>query len=219
MRVYIGCERSGQLRRAFQQAGHYAVSIDTEPADDGVRGLGESGGHLQGDLFDMLLRMVYVPDLFIVHPPCTYLCSSGLHWNQRVPGRATHTTAALAFVSRCWELPFERVVLENPQGCINTRLPFMPRPQYVQPYMFGDDASKKTGLWLRGVPPLQLPRPDQWVMPRYVRSASGTMLPRWSNQTDSGQNKLPPSPDRAKQRSETYPGIARAFVTQWGNLT
>lgn len=104
--------------------------------------------------------------------------------------------------------------LENPQGRINTRLSFMPRPQYVQPYQFGADASKKTGLWLRGLPFLPIDPlkrfPGRWVLYK------GKWVERWSNQTDSGQNREPPADDRWKIRSETYPQIAEAFAQAWG---
>lgn len=218
-RVVIGCERSGVIRRAFQAAGFWALSIDLEPADDGA-GLGPNGGHWRGDLFDVLAMLAEEsgrePDLFIVHPECTYLTSSGLHWNGRIPGRAAKTEAALDFVTRCWRVPARRRCLENPQGCINTRLPFMPRPQYVQPYEFGDDASKRTGLWLENLPPL-VADPATRFPGRWVAGPHGP-VERWANQTDSGQNRLGPSPERAALRSETYPGIAGAMVAQWGPL-
>lgn len=215
-RVVIGGERSGIIRRAFQARGIWAMSIDLAPADDGA-GIADGrylGGHWQGDLFDVLSMLEdesgRMPDLFIVHPPCTYLSSSGLHWNVRRPERAALTDAALRFVEQCWQVPAARTCLENPQGCINTRLPFMPRPQYVQPYEFGDDASKKTGLWLRNLPPLV---PTMRIPGRLVNGRE-----RWSNQTDSGQNRLAPSATRSAERAQTYPGIAAAMADQWGSL-
>jgi hypothetical protein len=102
--------------------------------------------------------------------------------------------------------------LENPVGCINTRLDFMPKPQYIQPYHFGEDASKKTGLWLRGLKPL---KPTELIEGRKVVK-NGKIYRRWSNQTDSGQNKLGPSKTRGKDRSLTYEGIAHAMANQWG---
>jgi hypothetical protein len=111
-------------------------------------------------------------------------------------------------------------VIENPVGVVSTawRIP----DQIIQPYMFGDDASKKTCLWMigEGKTPapklLDIPPKSQWFPPRMVEQPNGKDLPRWSNQTDSGQNRLPPSARRAEIRSETYPGIARAFVQAWG---
>lgn len=144
-------------------------------------------------------------DLMVAHPPCTYLCSSGLHWNKRRLGRAEQTEEALRFVRLLLEAPIDRIALENPIGCISTRI--RKPDQTIQPWQFGDDASKATCLWLKGLPPLVptnvLPLP-----------ASG----RWANQTASGQNKLAPSADRWKERSKTYPGIAQAMAEQWGKL-
>lgn len=143
----------------------------------------------------------------IAHPPCTYLCSSGLHWNKRVPGRAAKTEEALSFVRRLLDAPIPRIALENPQGCISTRI--RPADQYIQPYDFGEDASKKTGLWLKNLPRLV---PTKRVPGRVVNG-----IERWSNQTDSGQNRLGPSDDRWAERSKTYPGIAAAMASQWSD--
>lgn len=207
MRVLIACEHSGTVREAFRAIGHDAWSCDLLPASDA------SPFHLVGDAREMLARGW---DLVIAHPPCTYINSAGLHWIPRgrieADGRprSIHRDEALAFVESLWRAPVARLCIENPQGCINTRLPFMPAPQYVQPYQFGDDASKKTGLWCRGLAPLVID-PANYFPPRMVDGK-----PRWSNQTDGGQNKLPPSADRGHLRAITYPGIARAMATQWG---
>ena len=201
MRVLIGCETSGRLRRAFAAQGHEAWSCDYLPADDG-----EIAMHFQMDVCQVLQSMRGYWDMFIVHPTCTYLCSSGLHWNKRRPERAALTDEAVTFAVKMAEADVPRVVMENPIGCLSTR--YRKPDQIIQPYQFGDDASKATCLWLRGVEPLQ---PTKYVFPRMV---NGKM--RWANQTDSGQNRLPPSADRWKLRSETYPGIANAMAMQWG---
>ncbi|GFE77718.1 hypothetical protein [Novosphingobium sp. TCA1] len=145
--------------------------------------------------------------MMIAHPPCTYLCSSGLHWNGRVEGRAALTEEALDFVRALMDAPIPRIAIENPVGCISTRI--RKADQYVQPYDFGDDASKRTGLWLKGLPKLTPPQGAR-VSGRIVNGKE-----RWSNQTDSGQNRLPPSADRWAARSVTYPEIARAMADQW----
>jgi hypothetical protein len=142
----------------------------------------------------------------IAHPPCTYLCSSGLHWNKRTPGRAAKTEEALEFVQLLMDAPIPKIAIENPIGCISTRI--RKPSQIIQPYHFGDDASKFTCLWLKGLPHLL---PTDFVEPRIVNGKR-----RWANQTDSGQNRLPPSADRWKIRSETYVGIANAMAKQWG---
>ena len=197
MRVLVACEYSGKVREAFRSMGHDAWSCDLLPADDG------SEFHIQGDVTELLDDGW---DLMVAFPPCTYLCSSGLHWNKRRPERAAKTEEALRFVQALMDAPIPRIAIENPVGCISTRI--RKASQYIQPYQFGDDASKKTGLWLKGLPLLV---PTRNVEPRIVNGKK-----RWGNQTDSGQNRLGPSEDRWKIRSETYSGIADAMATQWG---
>ena len=139
-------------------------------------------------------------DMMIAHPPCTYLAGSGLHWNTRVPGRAALTEEALEFVRLLLTAPIPRIALENPIGCISSRI--RKPDQIIQPWWFGEDASKATCLWLKGLPLL---KPTD-----IIRKA------RYANQTPSGQNKLGPSADRAKLRSLTYMGVAEAMASQWG---
>ena len=197
MKILVACEYSGKVREAFRSMGHDAWSCDLLPADDG------SEFHIQGDVTGLLDGGW---DLMVAFPPCTYLCSSGLHWNKRRPERAAKTEEALRFVQTLMDAPIPRIAIENPVGCISTRI--RKASQYIQPYQFGDDASKKTGLWLKGLPLLV---PTRNVEPRIVNGKK-----RWGNQTDSGQNRLGPSEDRWKIRSETYAGIASAMATQWG---
>ena len=198
MRVLVACEYSGRVRDAFIAQGHDALSCDLLPTE-------VPGPHYEGDVRDVIGNGW---DLMIAHPPCTYLCSSGLHWNKRRPERAAQTEAALEFVKLLMNAPIGRIALENPVGCISTRI--RKPEQTIQPYWFGDDASKATCLWLKNLPLL---RPTQMVEGRFVNGKR-----RWANQTDSGQNRLPPSSDRWKQRSETYLGIAAAMAAQWGEL-
>jgi len=195
MKILVACEYSGTVRDAFIRAGHEAMSCDLLPTD-------APGPHYQGSVLDILSSGW---DLMIAHPPCTYLCSSGLHWNKRRPERAQQTEDALLFVRQLLDAPIPMIALENPIGCISTRI--RQPDQTIQPWQYGHDASKATCLWLKGLPLL---RPTDFVAPRVVNGKS-----RWGNQTDSGQNKLPPSADRWKVRSETYPGIADAMARQW----
>lgn len=197
MRVLVACEYSGAVRDAFIRAGHYAASCDLLPSESNI------GDHYQCNVLDII---DHGWDLLIAHPPCTYLCSSGLHWNKRVPGRQEKTEEALRFVEELMQAPVPLIAIENPIGCISTRI--RKADQTIQPYQFGHDASKATCLWLKGLPPL---KPTQYVEPRIVDGRK-----RWGNQTDSGQNRLPPSADRWKIRSETYIGIAEAMANQWG---
>jgi hypothetical protein len=195
MKVLVACEYSGTVRDAFRARGHDALSCDLLPTD-------APGPHYQGDVRDILDDGW---DLMIAHPPCTYLCSSGLHWNKRVPGRAQMTEDALDFVRLLLDAPIPRIALENPIGCIGTRI--RKANQTIQPWQFGHDASKATCLWLKNLPLLT---PTAVVEPRIANGKK-----RWANQTDSGQNRLPPSDDRWKIRSETYVGIAEAMADQW----
>lgn len=213
LRILIVCEFSGVVREAFRALGHDAYSCDLLPAADG------SPYHIQGDALAVLAGKAggmagKTWDLIIMHPPCTYLCGSGLHWNNRGRGWE-ETEKALAFVAAlvaaAGSTPY---ALENSVGILGAR--WRKADQSVQPYEFGDDASKRTCLWLSGLPPLvadpALRFAGRWVeWPR----GSGKMVERWSNQTDSGQNALAPSPDRWRARSVTYGGIASAMAVQW----
>ena len=198
MKVLVACEVSGVVRDAFLAEGHEAISCDLLPTQ-------APGPHHQGDVREILADGW---DLMVAHPDCTYLCSSGLHWNRRVPGREAKTGEALAFVRLLLEAPIPHICVENPVGCIGTVI--RPADQYIQPYEFGHDASKRTGLWLVNLPLLT---PTRRIKPRWVDGK-----PRWANQTDSGQNRLGPSEDRWQLRARTYPGIARAMARQWGEL-
>jgi hypothetical protein len=149
--------------------------------------------------------------MLIAHPPCTYLCSSGLHWNKRVSDRAKLTEQAVAFARLLIEyeaIPLRAV--ENPIGCLSTRV--RAPDQILQPWQFGEDASKATCLWLAGLPKLT---PTNFHAPRLVVQNEKWAM-RWSNQTDSGQNRLAPSDARWAERSKTYPGLAAAMAAQWG---
>lgn len=203
MRVLVACEYSGRVRDAFRVKGFDAWSCDPfEPCE------ADPQWHLSVDVLEILGDGW---DLMICHPPCTYLASSGLHWNKRVDGRAQKTEEALGFVRQLMAAPIPHIALENPMGCISTRIR---RPdQTIQPWMFGDDASKATCLWLKNLPPLM---PTQIVRGRVIQH-NGKQVERWFNQTDSGQNRLSPSDDRWKERSRTYQGVANAMADQWGH--
>lgn len=217
MRVLIACEYSGVVREAFRAKGHEAWSCDLLPAEDGSR------YHVQGDVLALLScaysKMPHTWDLMIAHPPCTYLCNSGVHWlhprgqtnteQKRVNQRWNEMEKARAFFMALWDQPIPKIVVENPVPHKYGKLP--PYTQTIQPYQFGDDASKRTCLWVKGLEPLSIPPDSQWVPPRIVDGRK-----RWSNQTDGGQNKLGPSEDRAKLRSKTYQGIANALAEQYG---
>jgi hypothetical protein len=196
MRVLVACEYSGTVRDAFRRAGHDAMSCDLLPTE-------APGPHYQGDVRDVLDDGW---DLMVAHPPCTYLSVSGMHWTTRGLRDPQLTEDALTFVRLLMDAPIARIAIENPVSVISSRI--RKPDQIVQPWMFGHDASKKTCLWLKGLPRLV---PTAVVAPRIVNGRK-----RWGNQTNSGQNKLPPSEDRWKIRSATYQGIADAMADQWG---
>lgn len=211
MKILIACESSGTIRRELAAYGHDVVSCDLLPSED------NSPDHYTGPVQDLLTGSdARAWDLMIGHPPCTYLSSSGLFRNKGNPERAAKTEAALAFFRYLWEQPIPRIVLENPIGCASTRI--CKPTQIIQPYMFGDDASKSTCLWIKGLPKLEVPPESEWFPPRLVVAENGRTYKRWSNQTDSGQNRLTPSEDRWRIRSKTYAGIANAIGQQWGTV-
>jgi hypothetical protein len=196
MRVLVACEYSGTVRDAFIAKGHEAVSCDLLPTD-------KTGPHYMGDVMDIVNDGW---ELMIAHPPCTYLSASGMHWTTRGLRDPKLTEDALAFVKVLMEAPIPRIAIENPVSIISSRI--RKPEQIIQPYEFGHDASKRTCLWLKNLPKL---KKTQYVAPRMVNGKA-----RWANQTDSGQNRLAPSDDRWKIRSETFMGIATAMADQWG---
>ena len=196
MRVLVACEVSGVVRDAFLARGHDAYSCDITKTDR------QTDRHIMADVLTVLHEGW---DLMIAHPPCTYMSSSGLHWNKRRPGRASLTDAAVEFALALAAAPVKRIAIENPIGCLSTR--WRKPDQIIQPWQFGHDASKATCLWLKNLPLL-----------RHTNVLEGGRAARRGNQTPSGQNRLGPSPERAALRARTYEGIAAAFADQWGAL-
>lgn len=198
MRVLVGCEFSGVVREAFRARGHLAYSCDLLPAADG------SPYHFQRDLLEVLKEDPFW-DLGIFHPSCTYLCRAGWRW-VNAPDSATlplkgaprrqAAMEARAFFLTLLDAKIPRVAVENPRPIVHVDLP--PSSQVIQPWMFGHPETKETHLWLRNLPPLQ---PTNIVEGRRGRV-----------------HREPPSPDRWKKRSATYPGIADAMADQWGRL-
>ena len=244
MNAIITHECSGMIRNEMRALGINAWSCDLKQCAD------DSPHHIQGDALIAIDRGCpngvgdFRWHIIIMHPECTYLNGAGIHWNNRGRGWV-HTHLALAHVMKCMSVATRAATigwaLENPVGIIGTKV--RPADQWIQPYEFGDDASKKTGLWLHGLPCLKKgkmvrprwicpqcglvathPEALQWMdgqdNPRCTRCpwVAPKLRPRWSNQTDSGQNRLGPSEHRASDRARTYPGIARAMAEQWGTL-
>lgn len=202
MKVLVACEFSGVVRSAFATLGHYAISCDLIPRVDAKY-------HYHGDVRDILEDGW---DLMIAHPPCTYLSNSGAKHlyidgkkeNGRYEPRWQLQAEALDFVQLLMDAPIPKIAIENPIGAISRAI--RKPDQIIQPWMFGDEATKTTGLWLKGLPLLV---PDNVVArgERHI-TKSGRSLPKWYN--------LPPSDDRGLLRSITFPGFARAMAEQWG---
>ena len=182
MRVLVGCEFSGTVRRAFADLGHDAWSCDILPAEDGSR------QHFQCDVREVLADGW---DLAIFHPPCTHLAVSGARWFK---DKREDQEMALDFVRDLMAAPIPRWCIENPVSIISSRI--RKPDQTIQPWEYGHGEVKRTCLWLKGLMPL---RPTNIVEGREARI-----------------HKMPPGPDRWKERSRTFPGIAAAFAEQWG---
>ncbi len=203
MKVLIACEYSGTVRDAFLKLGHDAMSCDLLPTD-------VPGPHYQGSVFDILDQDW---ELMIAHPPCTYLTVTGNKWfkpefKDRFPDRHQQRDDALRFFIKLFECKIPRVCLENPVGVVSSL--YRKPSQYIQPYQFGDPHSKKTGLWLRGLPNLV---PTNLVEPLFYTYKDGRRDPLWHMES----MRMKPL-ERMKYRSKTFPGIAEAMATQWGKL-
>jgi site-specific DNA-cytosine methylase len=194
MRVLVACEYSGRVRRAFRARGHDAYSCDLLPAEDG------NVAHYVGDVLDCLSGGFFKEsggwDLLIAHPPCTHLSVSGArHFEEkRADGRQQE---AIEFFMALARAPIPRIAIENPV-CIMSSVWREP-DQIIQPWEYGHGETKATCLWLKGLPRL---RPTKIVAGREPRV-----------------HFMPPGPNRWKERSRTYEGIAEAMADQWGDYT
>lgn len=168
------------------------MSCDLLPTD-------APGPHYQGDVFDIISDGW---DMMIAHPPCTFLSNSGVHWLNRQEGRWDKMREGAGFFKALWEADIPKIAVENPvMHKYAKEIIGGTHTQTIQPWQFGEDASKRTCLWLKGLPNLE---PTDIII-----------KDKYANQTPSGQNKLGPSADRWKIRSATYKGIAEAMASQW----
>lgn len=190
MRVLVGCEWTGTVRRAFAAHGHDAWSCDLLPAEDG------SSNHIVGDVLNVLDAGW---DLAVFHPPCTHMTLAGARWfyDPRFPNKAADRDAAIAFWLKLRAAPIERTAFENPQplGYVTERVGCY--DQKVQPWEFHDNETKGVCLWLKNLPRLE---PLVRERPTNVRARVHHMAP---------------GPDRAKERSRFFPGIAAAMAATW----
>lgn len=199
MKVLVACEFSGVVRDAFLARGHDAWSCDLLPSDP------PSNRHLTGDARAFLHASW---DLLIVaHPPCTRLCNSGVRWLSAPPPGKTRDDMqreledGAALFSDFWNAPIPRVCVENPVMHRHAKAlirNYSEPAQSIQPWQFGHGETKRTCLWLRNLPPL---KPTNVVDGRMQRI-----------------HRMPPGPDRWKERSRFYPGIAAAMADQWTDV-
>ena len=198
MRVLVACEYSGTVRNAFLARGHDAWSCDLLPAED------NSDRHIQGDARNILGDNWH---LLIAHPPCTRLCNSGVRWLSVPPPGKTQAEmqeellAGADLFSAFWNAPIAHVAVENPVMHKHAKAlirNYSTPAQSVQPWQYGHGECKRTCFWLRNLPPLS---PTNIVEGRNQRVA-----------------RMSPGPDRWKERSRTYLGIAEAMAEQWGTL-
>lgn len=199
MKILVACEYSGKVREAFRKQGHEVWSCDLLESDD------KSPFHIQGDVTPLLTQGW---DLMVAHPPCTYLSNSGVSWMMNKNGtiknqdRWNKMIEGAEFFRTLLDAPIPKIAIENPiMHKYAIEIVGRRQDQVIQPFWFGEDAKKATCLWLKNLPPL---KPTNLII-----------KDRYANQTASGQNKLPPSKDRWKLRSETYQGIADAIGNQF----
>jgi hypothetical protein len=199
LRVLVACEFSGTVRRAFAALGHDAWSCDLLPSDD------RSNKHIVGDARDILDDGWDL--LMVAHPPCTRLCNSGVRWLSTPPPGKTakqmqdELREGAALFSAFWNAPIERICVENPVMHRHAKAlieNYQEPAQSVQPWQFGHGESKRTCFWLKNLPPLV---PTDIVAGREQRV-----------------HRMPPGPDRWKERSRFFDGIAQAMAAQWGGL-
>lgn len=188
LNILVGCEESQAVCIEFRKLGHNAFSCDTELCSGG-----HPEWHLQMDVFEAIHLRKW--DIIILHPPCTYtaLCGNRWYWNSSL------RTKSIDFCKRVWESACsvcDHVALEQPKTIMQRYIG--KRTQTIHPWQYGHGETKETWIWLKGLQPL---KPTDIVEDRENRI--------W---------KMPPSPDRAKLRSKTFPGIAKAMAEQWSNI-
>lgn len=218
-RILIACEESQATTKAFRKLGHEAFSCDLLPCSGG-----HPEWHYQCDVFEAINKGW---DLMVAHPPCTFLTGSGVQWlsnpkdkalpfeerrpHPKYPNRRQDMLDSVEFVKALYNADIKHIAIENPVGLLSSR--WRKPDQIVQPYMFGDEATKTTCLWLKNLP-LLLPTNIVGKGERTV-FASGKSHPKWY--ADALKNAKTKE-ERQTLRSKTFPGMAQAFAEQWGGL-
>jgi hypothetical protein len=217
LKVLVACEESQTVTKAFRALGHEAFSNDLKPCTGG-----HPEWHLQGDALKMIDDRDW--DLLIAHPPCTFVAGSSVQWlshpddkhlpfadrrpHPKYPDRRKDMQWSIEFAIALHDCKIPKVCIENPIGLLSTK--WRKPDQIIQPYMFGDAATKTTCLWLKNLPKLV---PTNIVdKGERVTFASGKSMPKWY--ADALNAKTPE--ERRTLRSKTFPGIANAMAAQWG---
>ena len=195
MKILVACEFTQSITKEFRKLGHDAFSCDLLPTE------GNPIFHIQDDVLRHLNENW---DMMIAHPPCRYLAVSGARW---FADRTTEQTQALDFVQKLMDAPIQKIAIENPISIISTRIK---KPdQIIQPYQFGHGESKATCFWLKNLPMLQYTSNTyDWDNLQYKNIIT--------ERKQRIANMMSPGPNRSKERSRTYPGIAEAIANQWG---
>lgn len=217
MKILIACEESQTICKAFRDLGHEAFSNDLLPCSGG-----HPEWHLHMDIFEAIKLEQW--DMMIAHPPCTYLTSSGVQWlshpddkelpfdqrrpHPKYPNRRQDMIDSVEFVKAIYNSDIPKIAIENPIGVLSSR--WRKPDQIIQPYQFGDEATKSTCLWLKNLPLLQHTN----VVGKGERTvfASGKSHPKWYA---DAMAKAKTKAERQTLRSKTFPGIASAIATQW----
>lgn len=186
MKALIACEFSGIVREAFKARGHDAWSCDYLDTEI-------PGQHIKGDVLEILNDGW---DLMIAHPPCTYFANSGVRWLIERPARWPKLIAAVRFWNKLYKASVEKICIENPIPHKHAKQYIGDYTQLIQPWQFGHPETKATCLWLKNLPKLKPTNIVEGRMPRVHYES--------------------PGPDRWKNRSRTYQGIAEAMAEQWG---
>lgn len=218
-KILIACEESQATTKAFRKLGHDAYSCDLLPCSGG-----HPEWHFQSNIFDVINEGW---DLMVAHPPCTFLTGSGVQWlshpedksmpfeerrpHPKYPNRRNDMLDSVEFVKALYNSDIKHIAIENPVGLLSSR--WKKPDQIVQPYMFGDEATKTTCLWLKNLP-LLAPTNMVGKGERTVFS-SGKSHPKWY--ADALKNAKTKE-ERQTLRSKTFPGMAEAFAKQWGAI-
>lgn len=204
MRVLVGCEESQAVCKAFRELGHEAYSCNIQPC---------SGGHPEWHIQDDIMKHIGDGwDLLIAFPPCTYLTYTAERWFKTDPTRLAKREAAMEFFKMLYNAPIDKIAIENPRGVTSK---WKRESQVIQPFFFGDPYRKRTLLWLKNLPPLMFtslnPKgilPEKFLIIKGPFRIGGRRGVYFIDKCSGAE--------RAKLRSKTFPGIARAMAEQWG---